>query len=88
MPSKGSGAIRRSAGATWGVDPLCYPTIRMSPTNLLDLLPGEIDALVESLGAERYRGAQITRWIYRQGVSDFARMTNLPRDLTQALRER
>src|SRR5262245_9533541 len=60
----------------------------MSPTNLLDLLPAEIDALVDSLHAERYRGAQIARWIYRQVVTDFARMTNLPRELTQALRER
>jgi 23S rRNA (adenine2503-C2)-methyltransferase len=60
----------------------------MSPTNLLDLLPDEIDALVASLHAERYRGEQIARWIYRQGVTDFARMTNLPRELTQALRER
>ena len=60
----------------------------MSPTNLLDLLPAEIDALVDSLHAERYRGEQIARWIYRQGVTDFARMTNLPRELTGALRER
>jgi 23S rRNA (adenine2503-C2)-methyltransferase len=60
----------------------------MSPTNLLDLLPAEVDALVESLGAERYRGEQIARWIYRQGVTDFARMTNIPRELMQALRER
>ena len=60
----------------------------MSPTNLLDLLPAEIDALVESLHAERYRGEQIARWIYRQGITDFARMTNLPRELTQALQER
>lgn len=60
----------------------------MSPTNLFDLLPAEIDALVESLGAERYRGEQIARWIYRRGVTDFARMTNLPRELTQALRAR
>src|SRR5262245_4749416 len=59
----------------------------MSLTNLLDLLPAEIDVLVESMGAERYRGDQVTRWIYRQGVRDFARMTNLPRELTQALRE-
>jgi 23S rRNA (adenine2503-C2)-methyltransferase len=59
----------------------------MSPTNLLDLLPAEIDALVESLGAARYRGEQIARWIYGQGVTDFARMTNLPRELTQALQE-
>src|SRR5215471_13484554 len=88
MPSKGSGAVTHGGRHRRGLDPVCYPTIRMSSTNLLDLLPVEIDALVESLGAERYRGEQIARWIYRQGVRDFARMTNLPRELTQTLRER
>ncbi len=62
--------------------------MRMSATNLLDLLPAEIDSLTESLGAPRYRGQQLTRWIYRQGVTDFGRMTNLPRELIQALQER
>jgi len=60
----------------------------MSLTNLLDLLPAEIEALVESLGAPRYRGRQIADWIYRKGVTDLDRMTNLPRDLREALAER
>jgi 23S rRNA (adenine2503-C2)-methyltransferase len=62
--------------------------MRMSATNLLDLLPAEIDSLVASLGAPRYRGQQIARWIYRQGITDFGRMSNLPRELTGALGER
>jgi 23S rRNA (adenine2503-C2)-methyltransferase len=60
----------------------------MSAINLLDLLPSEIEALVESLGAPRYRGRQIAEWIYRKGAVDVARMTNLPRELREALAER
>ena len=59
----------------------------MSLTNLLDLLPAEIESLVESLGAPRYRGRQIADWIYRKGVREFGSMTNLPRDLREALPE-
>src|SRR5262245_1801737 len=88
MPSKASGASRIDRARPGAAHRVCYPTMRMSATNLLDLLPGEIDSLAESLGAPRYRGQQITRWIYRQGVSDFGRMTNLPRELIQALEER
>lgn len=62
--------------------------MRMSPTNLLDLLPAEIDSLVESLGAPPYRGRQIADWIYRKTVTDFGRMTNLPREIRAALGER
>ena len=60
----------------------------MSPTSLLDLLPPEIESLIESLGAPRYRGRQIADWIYRKGVTDLDRMTNLPRELRKALAER
>jgi 23S rRNA (adenine2503-C2)-methyltransferase len=59
--------------------------MRMSLTNLLDLLPAEIDSLMESLGAPRYRGRQIADWIYKKGVTDLDRMTNLPRELRGAL---
>ncbi len=62
--------------------------MRMSLTNLLDLLPAEIESLTESLGAPRYRGRQIAEWIYRKGVTDFGRMTNLPLDLREALGEK
>ena len=59
--------------------------MRMSLTNLLDLLPAESESLVESLGAPRYRARQIDEWIYRKGVTDLDRMTNLPHDLREAL---
>jgi len=60
----------------------------MSLLNLLDLLPEEIESLVETLGAPRYRGRQLADWAYRKKVADFGRMTNLPRELRQALAAR
>jgi 23S rRNA (adenine2503-C2)-methyltransferase len=57
-------------------------------TNLLDLLPAEIETLVESLGAPRYRARQIAHWVYRKQVTDLERMTNLPREFRLALGER
>ena len=60
----------------------------MSLLNLLDLLPEEIESLVETLGAPRYRGRQLADWIYRKKAADFDRMTNLPRELRQALAAR
>jgi 23S rRNA (adenine2503-C2)-methyltransferase len=60
----------------------------MSLTNLLDLLPAELESLVAELGAPGYRARQIADWIYRKGVTDLDRMTNLPRELRLALAER
>jgi 23S rRNA (adenine2503-C2)-methyltransferase len=82
------GSVGKLGGGSGRMFFLCYPTSRMSVRNLLDLLPDEIESLVESLGAPRYRGRQISEWIYRKGVADFARMTNLPRELRAALAER
>ena len=53
--------------------------------NLLDFLPAELEALAESLGAPRYRGRQVSQWIYGKGVTDLSAMSNLPRDFREAL---
>ena len=53
--------------------------------NLLDLLPSELEDLAESLGAPRYRGRQITSWIYGKGATDIETMSDLPRDFRAAL---
>jgi 23S rRNA (adenine2503-C2)-methyltransferase len=37
-----------------------------------------LEKLVESAGFPRYRAAQVLDWVYRHGVVDPARMTNLP----------
>jgi 23S rRNA (adenine2503-C2)-methyltransferase len=60
----------------------------MSATNLLDLLPSDLETLAESLGAPRYRGRQVASWMYRKGVTEVAAMSDLPRDFRQRLAER
>src|SRR5689334_12834419 len=57
----------------------------MSSTNLLDCSPAELEALAESLGAPRYRGRQLARWIFTRGVMDLEAMTDLPRDFRTAV---
>jgi 23S rRNA (adenine2503-C2)-methyltransferase len=60
----------------------------MSSTNLLDCLPAEMEALAESLGAPRYRGRQLARWIFGRGAVDLDAMSDLPRDFRAALAAR
>ncbi|HZP36811.1 MAG TPA: 23S rRNA (adenine(2503)-C(2))-methyltransferase RlmN [Methylomirabilota bacterium] len=57
----------------------------MSSTNLLDCSPAELESLAESLGAPRYRGRQLARWIFGRGEVDLDRMSDLPRELRVAL---
>src|SRR5215510_8562083 len=76
-----------SAGES-GIQAVCYPTSCMSPLNLLDLLPTELEDLAESLGAPRYRGRQIATWLYARGAADIAAMSDLPRDLRETLAEK
>ena len=60
----------------------------MSSTNLLDCSPAEMEALAESLGAPRYRGRQLARWIFTRGIVDLDAMSDLPRDFRAALAAR
>jgi 23S rRNA (adenine2503-C2)-methyltransferase len=60
----------------------------MSAVNLFDLLPSELEALAESLGAPRYRGRQIATWIYKKAAVDVDAMSDLPRDFRRTLSER
>jgi 23S rRNA (adenine2503-C2)-methyltransferase len=45
----------------------------------------ELEAALESKGHERYHARQLYRWIYRRGVTDFDRMTDLSRTLREQL---
>ncbi|HUL73498.1 MAG TPA: 23S rRNA (adenine(2503)-C(2))-methyltransferase RlmN [Vicinamibacterales bacterium] len=45
----------------------------------------ELEQALATLGLPRFRGRQIFHWIYGRGVTDFARMTNLGRDLRETL---
>ena len=44
----------------------------------------ELEAALEARGGERFHARQVFRWVYRRGLSDMERMT----DLSRALRER
>jgi 23S rRNA (adenine2503-C2)-methyltransferase len=52
--------------------------------DLAELEVSELEAALESRGYERFHARQIYRWIYKRGVTDVARMT----DLSRALRDR
>ena len=60
----------------------------MSPTNLVGLLPSELEDLAVELGASRYRGRQLATWIYRKNIVDLESMTDLPKDFKAMLSER
>ena len=47
----------------------------------------ELEALVCSLGLERYRADQLFRWIYQKGVRDFSSMTDLSKELRGRMKE-
>ncbi len=55
-------------------------------TRLTDLEPSELEALLEELGAPRFHARQIFQWIYKRGVTDIDRMTDLPRPLRATLK--
>ncbi|MEW6271077.1 MAG: 23S rRNA (adenine(2503)-C(2))-methyltransferase RlmN [Thermodesulfobacteriota bacterium] len=47
--------------------------------------PATIGDTLAALGAPAYRGGQVLSWIYGRGVADPREMTNLPRELREAL---
>ncbi len=53
--------------------------------DLLDLNKTKLAGLLQAWGEPAYRAAQIERWLYRELVTDFAAMTNLPRGLRARL---
>src|SRR5688572_3183739 len=55
--------------------------------NLAELERHELESLVETLGAQRFHGRQIFRWIHARGTTDPAGMTDLPATLRTALTE-
>ena len=55
-------------------------------TDLAALEIGELEAALESRGVERFHARQLYRWIYKRGVSDIDRMTDLGRPLRAMLK--
>ncbi len=55
--------------------------------NLKDLSLSDLENLIASLGKEKYRAAQIIKWLYQQGVESVDEMTNLSKDVRKMLGE-
>ncbi len=62
-------------------------TATLSRINLMDLDQYRMLEFFVSLGEKPFRAEQVLKWIYHQGVTDFAQMTNLGVALRQRLSE-
>lgn len=56
--------------------------------NVYDLSPERLVALMGELGEPAYRARQVLHWLYKELVTDFSQMTNLPTTLRSTLGER
>jgi 23S rRNA (adenine2503-C2)-methyltransferase len=56
-------------------------------TNIYDLAPDRLAATLAEWGQPSYRAGQVLRWLYRELVTDFSQMTNLPLELRTRLSE-
>jgi len=52
-----------------------------APVNLFGLDRTALRARFAEMGEPQYRADQVMNWIYRRGISDFAQMTNLGKEL-------
>ncbi|MEJ5358702.1 MAG: 23S rRNA (adenine(2503)-C(2))-methyltransferase RlmN [Desulfobacterales bacterium] len=60
---------------------------RPLPSDLLDLSRGDLAAWLVARGLPAWRAAQVLRWVYARGVTDFGAMTDLSRELRGLLAE-
>jgi 23S rRNA (adenine2503-C2)-methyltransferase len=56
------------------------------PFNVLEMTIDQLGQAVVAAGFEPYRARQIADWVYRKGVTDPAKMTNLPAELASQVR--
>jgi 23S rRNA (adenine2503-C2)-methyltransferase len=56
-----------------------------SRPDLAELDLNELEAALDARGYERFHARQLYRWIYRRGVTDFAKMTDLSRTMREQL---
>jgi 23S rRNA (adenine2503-C2)-methyltransferase len=55
------------------------------PLNLAELELNEIETALEARGHQRFHARQLYRWMYKRGVTDVERMTDLSRPLRASL---
>ena len=60
----------------------------MDRINLKDLNRSELESFASSLGLEPFRGRQIFRWIFGEGVDDFDLMTDLSKKVRTELNDK
>ena len=66
-------------------EPQATPAMNASTLDLAELDPSELAAALVARGGRPFNARQMARWIYRRGVTDFERMTDLPASLRAAL---
>lgn len=64
-----------------------HTPIKTGKTDLLSLTLGQLQAWLKERGEPAFRAKQIYSWLYQQLVTDFERMSNLPRTLRERLAE-
>jgi len=74
------------------VNPQVSPTteileIKAMKRNVYDLSPARLAEELASWGQPQYRAVQVLRWLYKELVTGFSQMTNLPLDLRRKLEE-
>jgi 23S rRNA (adenine2503-C2)-methyltransferase len=55
--------------------------------DIAELVPAELETLLSESGCEAFHARQVFRWVYRFGVTDFGRMTDLSRTLRARLQD-
>ncbi len=53
--------------------------------DLAEMELSELEQALESMGHPRFHGRQLFQWVHKRGVTDFASMTDLGRDLRSSL---
>jgi len=59
-----------------------------SKVDIKELTPKELVAFLGGLGKEKFRAAQIMRWVYQRGETNFSQMTDLAKELRADLERR
>ena len=59
----------------------------MAKTELIGLSKNELQEALVAIGEKPFRAKQLWQWLYYFGETDFAKMTNLSKDLRQKLSE-
>src|SRR5690349_4990912 len=59
----------------------------LATRNIYDLSPDRLAEELSAWGQPSYRASQVLRWLYKELVTDFSQMTNLPLELRKRLAE-